>query len=49
MNNIISNIEYDDENIKVYFKINEKFKSSDKERGFGENVASYPPTGKRFG
>jgi len=49
MNSIITNVESYDENIKVYFKVNEKYKSSEREKGFGENVVSYPPTGKRFG
>ena len=49
MTSIISNVGYSDENLKVYFKVNSKFKSSDREKGFGENVKSYPPTGKRFG
>ena len=49
MLSIISNVESNDENIKVYFKKNEKFQSNDRQKGFGENVISYPPTGKRFG
>ena len=49
LNIIISNVELNDENLKVYFRINEKYKSTEQEKGFGENVVSYPPTGKRFG
>lgn len=46
---IIDNVQLNDENIQVYFKINERFRKNNDEGGFGENVVSYPPTGKRFG
>lgn len=49
MASIVSNVESNDENIKVYFKVNENYQNRSNEKGFGENVVSYPPTSKRFG
>jgi hypothetical protein len=49
MKNIISNVEINDDSLKIYFPVNEKYQNSKQEKGFGENVVSYPPTAKRFG
>ncbi len=49
LNYIINAIARNEECLKIYFKINEEFQDIYKDRGFGDNVISYPPTGKRFG
>ncbi|MBR5374138.1 MAG: nucleotidyltransferase [Paludibacteraceae bacterium] len=49
MQNIISNVEHDENWLRTYFPTNEKYKKTEKEKGFGLDVVSYPPTAKRFG
>lgn len=53
MKRIIENIETNDDNIKIYFPINEKFEETDTQRGYGIKTASVsvsiPPNNTRFG
>lgn len=53
MKKIIDNIESNEDNIKIYFPMNEKFEENDSTKGYGTKTsgaaASIPPNNTRFG